>query len=118
MSEDSIEFSLSNSEQRDSWLNSGHRTLDADSWETSVMFSCHLKNRVGGSIGAQYNKQYLERWSLTPLLRAEYALTTYLRDRHSFATTHIEDVKKLTLDMIIPCCSFCSICQPAESLRS
>jgi len=31
MSENSIEFSLSNSEQRDSWLNSGHRTLDADS---------------------------------------------------------------------------------------
>jgi len=32
MSENSIEFSLSNSEQRDSWLNSGHRTLDADTW--------------------------------------------------------------------------------------
>jgi len=31
MSENFIEFSLSNSEQRDSWLNSGHRTLDADS---------------------------------------------------------------------------------------
>jgi len=31
MSENSIEFSLSNSEQRDSWLNSGHWTLDADS---------------------------------------------------------------------------------------
>ena len=30
MNENSIEFSLSNSEQRDSWLNSGHRTLDAD----------------------------------------------------------------------------------------
>jgi len=30
MSENFIEFSLSNSEQRDSWLNSGHRTLDAD----------------------------------------------------------------------------------------
>ena len=30
MSENSIEFSLSNSEQRNSWLNSGHRTLDAD----------------------------------------------------------------------------------------
>ena len=30
MSENSIEFSLSNSEQRDSWLNSGHQTLDAD----------------------------------------------------------------------------------------
>jgi len=30
MSENSIEFSLSNSEQRDSWLNSGRRTLDTD----------------------------------------------------------------------------------------
>jgi len=30
MSKNSIEFSLSNSEQRDSWLNSSHRTLDAD----------------------------------------------------------------------------------------
>jgi len=30
MSENSIEFSLSNSEQRDSWLNSSHQTLDAD----------------------------------------------------------------------------------------
>jgi len=30
MSKNSIEFSLSNSEQRDSWLNSGHWTLDTD----------------------------------------------------------------------------------------
>jgi len=30
MSKNSIEFSLSNSKQRDSWLNSGHQTLDAD----------------------------------------------------------------------------------------
>ena len=30
MSENSIEFSLLNSEQRGSWLNSGHWTLDAD----------------------------------------------------------------------------------------
>jgi len=30
MKENSIEFSLSNSEQRDSWLNSGHWTLDTD----------------------------------------------------------------------------------------
>jgi len=35
MSENSIKFSLSNSEQRDSWLNSGHRTLDADNLHTS-----------------------------------------------------------------------------------
>jgi len=34
LSENSIEFSLSNSEQRDSWLNSGHQTLDADTSPT------------------------------------------------------------------------------------
>ena len=43
MSENSIEFSLSNSEQRDSWLNSSYRTLDADmvrprNFCTSLMF--------------------------------------------------------------------------------
>ena len=31
LSKNSIEFSLSNSEQRDSWLNSSYQTLDADS---------------------------------------------------------------------------------------
>jgi len=36
MSENSIEFSLSNSEQRDSWLNSGHWTLDADKDDMSL----------------------------------------------------------------------------------
>jgi len=48
MSENSIEFSLSNSEQRDSWLNSGHWTLDADSrhtycyiFNTNYQSSCH-----------------------------------------------------------------------------
>jgi len=35
MSKNSIEFSLSNSEQRDSWLNSSHRTLDADKFSLS-----------------------------------------------------------------------------------
>jgi len=37
MSENSIEFSLSNSEQRDSWLNSGHRTLDADTLDIVLL---------------------------------------------------------------------------------
>ena len=36
MSENSIEFSLSNSEQRDSWLNSGHWTLDADNYYVTI----------------------------------------------------------------------------------
>jgi len=40
MSENSIEFSLSNSEQRDSWLNSGHRTLDADILGMHISHDC------------------------------------------------------------------------------
>jgi len=46
MSENSIEFSLSNSEQRDSWLNSGYRTLDAD---TSMMGKPRLQYLVVSS---------------------------------------------------------------------
>jgi len=38
MSKNSIEFSLSNSEQRDSWLNSSHWTLDAD--RTAISHYC------------------------------------------------------------------------------
>jgi len=39
LSENSIEFSLSNSEQRDSWLNSGHQTLDTD---TSFNYTIYI----------------------------------------------------------------------------
>jgi len=39
MSENSIEFSLSNSEQRDSWLNSSHQTLDTDNILTPLLSS-------------------------------------------------------------------------------
>ena len=45
MSENSIEFSLSNSEQRDSWLNSSHRTLDANTrtrFHFRVLFALDL----------------------------------------------------------------------------
>jgi len=48
MSENSIEFSLSNSEQRDSWLNSGHRTLDADI-DSELVMVCkggHLRDTM------------------------------------------------------------------------
>ena len=41
MSENSIEFSLSNSEQRDSWLNSSHRALDADT--LNILNGKHLR---------------------------------------------------------------------------
>jgi len=47
MSKNSIEFSLSNSEQRDSWLNSSHRTLDADKvldidFKLKCIFNCEV----------------------------------------------------------------------------
>jgi len=45
MSKNSIKFSLLNSEQRDSWLNSSHRTLDADTIEFS------LSNADKGAVG-------------------------------------------------------------------
>jgi len=48
MSENSIEFSLSNSEQRDSWLNSGHRTLDADTGDNGK--SCGLLGTGSGQV--------------------------------------------------------------------
>jgi len=44
LSENSIEFSLSNSEQRDSWLNSGHWTLDADTARGSRPAYCVREN--------------------------------------------------------------------------
>ena len=47
MSENSIEFSLSNSEQRDSWLNSGHRALDADNTQK---LKCRLSRQIVGRI--------------------------------------------------------------------
>ena len=47
MSENSIEFSLSNSEQRDSWLNSSHRTLDADRQRMYNIWYCQLGEREG-----------------------------------------------------------------------
>jgi len=44
MSENSIEFSLSNSEQRDSWLNSSHQTLDADTSRVLLRAEKTLEN--------------------------------------------------------------------------
>jgi len=47
MSENSIEFSLSNSEQRDSWLNSSHQTLDTDTiicWRTTTWTIVHCRS--------------------------------------------------------------------------
>jgi len=46
MSENSIEFSLSNSEQRDSWLNSGHWTLDANILLLSMLSSLNISSLI------------------------------------------------------------------------
>jgi len=42
LSENPIKFSLSNAEQRDSWLNSGHWTLVADISTNSLIISTVL----------------------------------------------------------------------------
>jgi len=47
MSENSIKFSLSNSEQRDSWLNSSHWTLDTD---TGKVISSHNVDFIEDSL--------------------------------------------------------------------
>jgi len=51
ISENSIEFSLSNSEQRDSWLNSGHQTLDADTMSQWKIFWITLVQENTSQIG-------------------------------------------------------------------
>jgi len=63
MSKNSIEFSLSNSEQRDSWLNSGHRTLDADNdciadaWTHCHVFLDYIQDRKKLVWGLEDNGQ-------------------------------------------------------------
>jgi len=77
MSENSIEFSLSNSKQRDSWLNSSHWTLDADTgievisaWEwNQVLLLSQSLNDLGTTQGECLGRT---QWS-SPL-----DLTTYL----------------------------------------
>jgi len=49
---DSIKFSLSNAEQRDSWLNSGYRTLAADIWAIHHFFLRRLLYYIAVWLGA------------------------------------------------------------------
>jgi len=48
---------LSNSEQRDSWLNSSHRTLDADRWPGVIK---EVKKYIEGYNMCQSNKNQTE----------------------------------------------------------
>jgi len=78
MSENSIEFSLSNSEQRDSWLNSGHRTLDADksNGELHQVLPKHSPRVVLESSRLSDNTPL---WSHHVLLLSLFLLTHYLQ---------------------------------------
>jgi len=60
ISENSIEFSLLNSEQRDSWLNSGHWTLDAD---TRTRFHFRALSALDLAHSLISFKSTLGRWS-------------------------------------------------------
>ena len=52
---DSIEFSLSNAEQRDSWLNSGHQTLAADNISQMVTYLiCDLRKEFFKRVQARF----------------------------------------------------------------
>ncbi|KAF5348570.1 hypothetical protein D9756_009659 [Leucocoprinus leucothites] len=72
-------------------------------WGTSVMFPCRLRNEIGGSVEARYTKKHAANWSLAPLVRAEQAVANYLEISKGFAASHIADIQKLTLDVIVPC---------------
>ncbi|KAJ3562199.1 hypothetical protein NP233_g9726 [Leucocoprinus birnbaumii] len=72
-------------------------------WGTSVMFSCRLRNGVGGSIGARYTKQHTRGWSLVPLEHAKQAVASYLVNKHRVSALRVSNMQKLTLDIIIPC---------------
>jgi len=62
LSENSIEFSLSNSEQRDSWLNSGHRTLDADTGTLEWVLDAIAARKI-----AKFESQSQFQWLSTPI---------------------------------------------------
>ncbi|KXN88390.1 GDP-mannose 3,5-epimerase 2 [Leucoagaricus sp. SymC.cos] len=72
-------------------------------WGASEMFPCRLRNGIGGSITARYAKQHASNWSLEPLARAEKTIATYLRNQHRMTDSQISSLRKLTLDVIIPC---------------
>ena len=81
MSENSIEFSLSNSEQRDSWLNSGHRTLDADI-DVMSSFSHWLMEEEWGSQSGSSHLQGFFRLVYTNLSLSGLAVI------HKLACSH------------------------------
>jgi len=58
MSENSIEFSLSNSEQRDSWLNSGHQTLDADNGTVNACVTYAVSFPIDFACGYLYVPEF------------------------------------------------------------
>jgi len=60
LSENSIKFSLSNSKQRDSWLNSGHWTLDTDT--VAIILMILFCVRINAQISkAKYIRTHTQR---------------------------------------------------------
>ena len=84
MSENSIEFSLSNSEQKDSWLNSGHWTLDADIPLPGVIPSLLLTKLLVASLLAfqggldASNRGYLILWYAPTHLHLQQNLWNFM----------------------------------------
>ena len=71
MSENSIEFSLSNSEQRDSWLNSSHRTLDADTRTRFHFWALSALDLAYSLISFKSTLGHWSPWSVTTSIHSQ-----------------------------------------------
>lgn len=65
----------------------------------SRMVDCEIRNAVGGSDDARYEKEPVKDWTFGTLSEATAIVETFLRDASS--TRRI--VRKLTIDVIVPC---------------
>jgi nucleoside-diphosphate-sugar epimerase/glycosyltransferase involved in cell wall biosynthesis len=66
-------------------------------WNCSRMFSSRIRNGLGGSEPARYTKQHATDWTFETLDRATTSVEMWLSKRN------IPALRKLTLDVIIPC---------------
>jgi len=89
ISENSIKFSLSNSEQRDSWLNSGHWTLDAD---TRTRFHFRALSALDLAYSLISSKSTLGHWSSWPTATSIHSWALGLRGLCSQLGTACGDI--------------------------
>ena len=65
----------------------------------SRMVDCEIKNSVGGSDDARYEKQHARDWTFGPLTEATCLVESWLEKDSSYPRGR----RKLTVDIVIPC---------------